>query len=493
MKKLISILIFIPVFSVSAQTISLPEMDSLLQGDQTEFKLDDLYLLVLKNHPVAKQADLLSEQAMQEIRLARGSFDPKLATSFNIKKFQEKEYYNLLNSSLKIPVWFPIDPKVSLDRNRGVFLNPENSIPQENNYMQLSAGVSLPLGKGLFIDERRAAVKQAVIFQDILEADQLIMINDVLLDATVAYWKWYYDYYNYVLVERSLLIAEQIYERVKLNFQFGEAAVVDTIQAHVTLQNRRIDLQDTRNQLVQSRLKLSLYIWGENEEPLELKENVMPVVTREPEYWQSAEFVTGLKERAQEYHPYLEKLILKREQFEVKNRLNRENLKPQVDLAYNLIDTPFNVNGETPSAVFSDNYKFGIEFSFPLFLRKERAKVGLNQLKIKELDYEMSQKRQKIANEIEGISRELGALTIMFDQQSVAVNSYENLLKAELLNLDLGESNLFQINYQQDQLIAAQSKLILIRSKYEINKSKLLWAAGVPNLVTDTAILFGPQ
>ena len=189
-----------------------------------------------------------------------------------------------------------------------------------------------------------------------------------------------------------------------------------------------------------------------------------------------------------EYHPGIEKLILKKEQYEIQNRLNRENLKPQLDLAYNLLDTPFNVNGEGPTQAFSDNYKLGVEFSFPLFLRKERAKLGLTKLKIKDIEYELSQKSLKIINELNGIENELRALKTMIGQQNVAVRNYEALLNAELMNLDFGESNLFEINYQQDQLISARSKLLQLETKYEINKSKLLWVAGVPNLTTENTL-----
>jgi len=62
------------------------------------------------------------------------------------------------------------------------------------------------------------------------------------------------------------------------------------------------------------------------------------------------------------------------------------------------------------------------------------------------------------------------------------VQNYERILRAEFLNLDNGESDLFKVNIQQEKLINAQSKLIKVMSEYEKNKAMLFWAAGLRNL-----------
>jgi hypothetical protein len=55
-------------------------------------------------------------------------------------------------------------------------------------------------------------------------------------------------------------------------------------------------------------------------------------------------------------------------------------------------------------------------------------------------------------------------------------------LKAEILNLENGESDLFKINIQQEKLIQSQSKLLKLMADYEKLKATLYWAAGVRNL-----------
>src|SRR5688572_322395 len=105
------------------------------------FTLDNLYQLVIRYHPVAKQADLLSAVGKQEIRFAKGNFDPKLESTFSLKHYNDVEYYRLFDGSLKFPTRAPISPTVGIARNTGENLNPENYISNEYNYQQLYAGV----------------------------------------------------------------------------------------------------------------------------------------------------------------------------------------------------------------------------------------------------------------------------------------------------------------------------------------------------------------
>ncbi|MEJ2005090.1 MAG: TolC family protein, partial [Cyclobacteriaceae bacterium] len=212
-----------------SQTVN-PDSTSIL-------KFDDFYSLVLSYHPVVRQAELLADEAQQQIRFARGAFDPKFQGTWNRKHFNEKEYYNLLDVSVKIPVWFPVNPEVGVMRNAGEYLNPENFIADDTRHRQFYAGVSIPVGRGLFIDQRRATVRQALIFQEMAEAEQIKQVNKILLQAAKDYWDWYFAYNNYLLMEQNIAIAQDIFDRTKLAFEFGEAAVIDTVQAKITLLN----------------------------------------------------------------------------------------------------------------------------------------------------------------------------------------------------------------------------------------------------------------
>jgi len=68
---------------------------------------------MLANHPIVRQAALLSEEARQELVQARGGFDPKLASGFDRKQFGNPDdakslYYNKWANELKVPIWWAV-------------------------------------------------------------------------------------------------------------------------------------------------------------------------------------------------------------------------------------------------------------------------------------------------------------------------------------------------------------------------------------------------
>ena len=480
----ICLLVLLASVQVFAQKLQVKTLDELLSAGQADAKqvmdLDAFVAIILANHPVVKQAELLPENARQALRLAKGAFDPKLEATWNIKQFRNKRYYDIFNTTLEVPTWFPLDPKISIDRNRGVFLNPENAIPGSDNFRQITAGLSLPIGRGLLIDQRRAVVRQARLFMEITAVERIKMINKVLLSAIKDFWNWYFTYYNYLLIKESLNISQEIYRRVKVDFEFGELAAVDTVQAAITLQNRRVDQQEALISFKRAGLTLSNYLWGENEEPLEINEKVYPPL----DYQVSNPGIRldSLMNLAIEQHPDLRKASLKISQLNVAERLARENLKPQIDLNYNLINAPLGAGGDLAAMQLRNNYKFGVSFQFPLFLRKERSKLKQTQIKIAQTRYQLSQREREVRNSIQASYFELSNTRQMLDLMQQAVDNYKTLLDAELFNLEIGESDLFKINFQQDKLLEAQIKLMKTRTNLEKARVVLYWSAGIPYL-----------
>ncbi|MEM7551643.1 MAG: TolC family protein [Bacteroidota bacterium] len=485
---LIFLLGFIHFEAVKGQSSSDFGMDSLfVLSDTTEtLSFNDFYKMVLAFHPIVQQADLLSEQARQEIRLARGGFDPKLKANWDLKEFKDTRYYNILNTTLEIPTWLPIDAKVTFDRNLGDqdgrFLNDERSIPDDDDNEQLSFGLSFDLGAGLLIDERRAAFRKAQIFSDMAEAERIKEINKILLTAVKDYWNWYFSYYNFRLFNRSVIIAQDIFDRVKLNYELGEASVIDTVQAKITLQGRISDTQQARIDYLRSSFILSNHLWGQGGLPLDLREGTAPPPIPDFANTLTEEELVNLLKAAESNHPELRKLDFKLDQLQIENRLFKEYLKPEVNFDYSIIDQPITTQGETDGLTFEDNFKFGLNFSYPLFLRKERAKIQKNELKSTETVFERNYRRQQILTEVNGNYARIINSAVILDQQQQMAEGYRRLVEAEFLNLRNGESDLFKINAQQEKYIESYSKFLKTRTTLEKSKAELYWAAGIENL-----------
>lgn len=475
MKQFIFGLIFLLSLKTSAQT------DSSLQV----LTIRDLINLVLTNHPVLKQANLNPEFASAELKIARGAFDPKLSGGYDLKNFKGTEYWNLLNGGIKVPTWFPIDPKVEIDRNRGDFIGPESSIPTSNDNRQISAGISLPIGQGLFIDRRRATVKQAKIYQQVAEAEQIKMVNKILLTAIKDYWEWSLAYQQSILLERSILLAEQLFNRTLSDYSFGEAAVVDTIQAKITYQSRKVDYEKIKFDLEKSKLMIETHLWSDDLIPVALLPGVVPDTSNTTAVLPSNESIISIIEWAEINHPELRKISGKISQLEIEKRWNRESLKPNLDLSYSFIDAPLTPRGDFVSPEFDDNYKFSVDFSFPIYLRKERGKLQKTNLKILDGQFELKRQRLMIRNNILAKQAELNMSNELTKQYSLMAENYNRLLEAELLNLRTGESDLFKINIQQDKYIESQLKYLQSLIKLEKAKVEILYEAGLPRLSLD--------
>jgi outer membrane protein TolC len=441
------------------------------------FTIESFYSLIVQHHPLVKQVELLSEAARQEIRLARGNFDPKIEATLLQKNYKGTEYYNTFNAEIKIPVFFPIDPKIGIDRNSGAYLNPERYIGGESNYKQFYAGISLPLARGLVTDERRTAMRQAELFARSTEAEQIKMLNKILLDAAKDYWQWFYAYYNFRLYGKSVRLAENIYKSVKINCEYGELAPIDTIQAKITLQQRQIDQREALLDFQNTGIQLSNYLWDSLSNPIQLPLNWTPTDQPETILLTSAT-LNELLQQAQENHPELQKIRIKLQHLGYDQRLATEGLKPRINLNYNLINEPFNFDERLVAPSFN-NYKFGLEMSYPIFTRKERAKLALTRMKINSAQYEERLTSVQIKNEIQlAYNNLLNSQGILQQQQSMADN-YARLLSSEIINIENGESDLFKVNAQQEKLIQAQSKVLKLRTEIEKQKAMLYWAAGV--------------
>lgn len=471
-KVLTTVFMLCSLFSVNAQAMQ--DSVFILPDTVKHFTLDNFYEVILLHHPVARQAAMLSDFARQEIRLARGNFDPKLEARYLLKQYDDTEYYRLFDASLKLPTRSPVIPSVGFERNSGKKLNPENYISDEYGNRQLYAALVVPLGRGLLTDERRTVLRQAQLFKNLMEAEQVKTINKLLLDAAKDYWQWYYSFYNYRLASRTVQTAEQIVTRTKLNFEGGEVSVIDTVQTAITLLERQVNKQESLMEWRNNTLKISTYLWDSSQNPLDLPPHYVPVGNLEL----TEPSLEELIERAQKNHPEIKKINVKLEQLELDRKLAKEQMKPRLDVSYYLLNQPFSPEGAYVPFTWNDNYKLGIDFSIPLFLRKERAKLAQTKLKLTNTTYELHLSARQIINDINSAYNDLVNNAFILRQQQGMVDYYQKLMGAEMVNLENGESDLFKINIQQEKLFNAQSKLIKVIAEYQKQKAILYWAAG---------------
>ena len=126
------------LISISTQLVA---QDSLKVADSVGLSMEQVIKMTLAFHPVVSQANLISLDAEANLRMARGGLDPKIEVDYDLKNFKQIEYYDLLTTTLKVPTWIGLDPKVEFVRNEGdnngQFVNDQNSIPEDDGFKQL--------------------------------------------------------------------------------------------------------------------------------------------------------------------------------------------------------------------------------------------------------------------------------------------------------------------------------------------------------------------
>lgn len=442
-------------------------LHTLCAQDSIPLPFNEYLGYVKKFHPIAKQAELTIGFGQGELMKARGGFDPKIDVDYSRKDFKGIEYYDELNATFKIPTWYGIDLKGNFEQNAGEFLNPAASVPTDGLY---SAGVAVSLARGSWINERMATVKQAKFFREQTKADRDLLVNQILFDASLAYFSWLQAYQDQKVFEDFLVNAEVRFQGIKSSALAGDRAAIDTVEAKIAVQTRALDLEQAKVRFRNSSLEVSNFLWLSDDIPLEIQPNVVPQTSIAADIDITLEILgKPLDSFTVENHPKLRSLGYKIDGLVVDKRLKTNKLLPKIDVEYNfLTETPEFVNSFDPG-----EYKGGVTFQMPLFLRKERGDLRLAKLKLNDAQFEFDNAQIEIRNKVFAIYNELNS----FETQNVLitemVTNYRTMLAAEERKFSFGESSLFLINSRESKLIDAVLKQNLVQNKYYAAKAKL--------------------
>lgn len=435
--------------------------------DENVLGLNEFLAYVKEYHPIAQLANFEISSAQAELLKSRGAFDPQVMVDWKNKEFKGSEYYDILNSTFKIPTWYGIEVKAGFEQNQGEYLNPQNTVPNDGLY---SAGVSVPVGQGLFINQRMADVRQAKIMQDLSLAQRDIRLNQLLSDAVLAYLDWYLASREVSLFSDFVERADIRFEGIKQSALAGDIPTIDTLEAGIIVQNRKLSLEQSNLKLIKSRLQLSNFLWFEDNIPLELNPFVVPEDLNE----NSIDPVLGtnllqLENFVLEEHPKIKALDFKIDRLEVERRLKAEMLKPQLDLEYNFINERvgqfenFNTN----------DYKAGLFFKLPIFLRKERGNLKLAKIKVNEAQLDLDYESLQLQNKIQASRSEILSYQRQLTTFQSIVTDYASLLRGEERKFSFGESSVFLLNSREVSLIDSRLKEIKVFEKLLKSKVQL--------------------
>jgi len=442
---------------------------------QNTLSISNTFELMNQFHPIAKQAGLKIDLSKASLLSSRGAFDPAFYIANNQKTFDGKNYFFYSNPELKIPTWYGIEIKGGLENNYGDKLSGENTFGK-SSYL----GISIPLLKDLIIDKRRSDLAQSKILVNLNQEERQLVVNDLFLDGASSYWSWTYAYQKQKLFTEVLVKTKDRLEFIKQSFQAGDKAAIDTVEGVVQYQNI-LNLQtEAWADLIEAQSKLSNFLWDQNELPYELTEKIQPdsswIIADIYEF--NVPALVSVIEEANQIHPKLKLLNFKSDILEIDKLYKTQDLLPTLRVNYNFLNKGYEFTSPLNNALYQNNYKAGLQFGLPLFLRQARGDLKQAKIKIEQQDLEIGQTRLEIENKIKTYYAALSALRNQYKINQKSVDNTKRLLDVELERFDIGESSLFLVNNREIKYIEVVLKGYELKTKFFKTLIALNWAKG---------------
>lgn len=419
---------------------------------------DTLYLntyleMISKNHPLIQKANLNEEIATANILKGKGALDPKIYSDIDRKQFDDLDYFTVWQSEAKIPTVLPIDFSVGYERNDGVFLNNENNVPQNG---LVYGTINLSILRGLLFDEQRYNIQNAEIkgLKNLIERE--IITREIIFQSINTYLDWASKNNTLDISNEFLdLIFDRHLNVIQL-YENGDIPAIDTLESRLNLNSAEKLRLESRNNLIKAKEKLSLFIWNDNGDPLQINSVVVPMALQE--------LTSLLREMSIIVNPdFIEDPLIAKIENEIETinldtRLEKENLKPQLDLKYNTIINLGKVDLD-PTFTLND-YKYGVTFQYPIINRKTKGQIRINEALTEQNALDKVEYLGRLNNKYVGLVSRENIQNNILDVANEKLANSQLLYNAEVLKFSLGESSIFLLNSRERKLLEAQIELI---------------------------------
>jgi outer membrane protein TolC len=399
---------------------------------------------VLEEHPMAQKAKLNPRYRNAQYLQVKGLFDPLLESKFKNKFFSGTQYYSISETSLSYNTPYAIGLVGHFDVNTGSYVDPSDFTSGGG---LLALGVAVPLLKGLVIDERRMAKKRAEVLLEAGNLEQQLALNELLAQSVQLYSDWYFAVQKNIIIDSLVETSERRFFAVRERYSGGDRSAIDTLEGFAQYQNRLLQFQESKLDVIKKRIALVAFLENNNESRIAiLNENVIPSSNFKNEL---APFRSGSELFSViDSHPELALYANKGESLRIEERWKAEKLKPKLNVEYHFLNKDF--SEDIPSYFSTNNYQWGAEFSMPLLLREARGDLKIQRLKIEENNLNAEWKRNQL--EQKAIALDAAYSNTVSQQQLAESNSvlYNRLLEAENVKLFNGESTLFIVNQREN-------------------------------------------
>lgn len=462
-------------FKILINFILFISIQSIVLGQDNTLSIENVLGIVKKFHPIAKQASLQNQMASNELTISKSIFDPNIQFNTQEKSFDNKLYFKYSNAEIKIPSWYGIDLKAGIENNYG-----EKTDPSITKNTSSYVGISMDPFRGIVLDKRKAVVTQARNFIELTKNEQLLVINELLFDASTAYWNWVNAYYNYKVWTKSVTNNKVRFDVIKKSYLSGDKAPIDTTESLTQLQTFEIAETQAALELQKAKNELSNFFWTENGLPYDLLNSVQPDTQFESANVNKIELdnLEFLLQQAALNHPKIKMADNKLNILDLEKRLKTIELFPSLKMDYNVLNNNAGLQNMVNTFSNTSNYKYGVSLTMPLFQRQARGAIAKTKNKIEEQSWNKKYISLEIENKVKNAYSEFYALKQQVKTNEAILNANKLLFDTENTKFQMGESSLFIMNSRELKLIETEQKHIALKTKLYLSIYKNLWAAG---------------
>jgi outer membrane protein TolC len=314
-----------------------------------------------------------------------------------------------------------------------------------------------------------ADVRKAKMQMQLSQAERKLQAIAVLYDASQAYFNWKKNFNEVQLYEEYNENAQIRFKGIQSLINQGDKPAIDSVEAGIIVKNRKLSLEDSNLKLAKAKLELATFLWLENNIPLELSDELIPETQLEFTIQESLKTNDLLNtDFSITNHPKINALQSKIDMLNVERKLKANMLLPKIDVGYSYISEPSYIDNYQ----FED-YKIGLDFYFPLFLRKERGSLKLAKFKVQETEFTLDLEKVQLTNKINAQKMEIESLLRQKELIKGLVQDNLTMLNSEERLFSFGESSLFLINTRENNLVSAQLSKIALENRFYISNSEL--------------------
>jgi outer membrane protein len=369
----------------------------------------------------------------------------------------------------------------------GIFgINPQEEVTGSIQIVQ-------PILKGAWYGYNSARIRIASNNQRLSQEQLELTASEIVLRVEQAYWQLVFALKNYESKTKALAVAAENLENARKKKDVGTFAAIDVTTAQSQHVLRKVELNEARLILENSRVSLlellnhagddSLKSRWRSGERIRPYESVRVVPTSEPD----AEILLPDRDAALQT-AFAQRPEYRQVAFQV------ENQQLVVDLAENelLPDLDFiagwNQHGlsDTIDRAFSSlsrgqfySWSVGLQLQVPFSRRGPRNAYLRAQDELRRLILLRSQLENRIIIEVDESLRSLTSLQERLQDLEERVRLQDEILDAERKKLNVGKSIAYTVSLMENDLVESQAQALRARADYEAAKAGYYRAIGM--------------